>query len=107
MAKKKKKEELDREYAELSPLSKEFMEKELQALTDEMIKAANDVVDDYEDEPSELEGNTFQIDAESPFLDDRFEGDKWKNFVHPAALQDEKFLEMLRNIKKKKKNKKK
>jgi hypothetical protein len=102
MSKKKKEEKVP----ELSPASIAFMKKELQALTDEMIKEAGAVVEEYEEKPSELEGNTFQIDAESPFLDDRFTGEDWKHFVHPAALKDKGFLKMMENIRKKKKSKK-
>tara|TARA_Y100000034_G_C6521625_1_gene224508 strand:- start:52 stop:303 length:252 start_codon:yes stop_codon:yes gene_type:complete len=54
---------------------------ELQRLVDELMDLSTDVVDDYEETPSELSGSVTQINENSPFLDTVFEGDKWKRVI--------------------------
>jgi ABC-type proline/glycine betaine transport system ATPase subunit len=43
---------------------------EIQKLTDEVLKEAELVVKDYEDNPSEMSGSTQHIHFNSPVLDD-------------------------------------
>jgi len=51
---------------------------ELQRLTDEMMNLSTEVIDNYEEIPSELSGSVIQINENSPFLDTIFDGNKWK-----------------------------
>ena len=51
---------------------------ELQRLTDEIMNLSTEVVEDYEEMPSELSGSIVQINENSPFLDTIFDGNKWK-----------------------------
>ena len=55
--------------------------KELQRFIDEMINLSMEVVEDYEGTPSELSGSITQINENSPFLDERFEGESWKRII--------------------------
>ena len=68
-------------------LTKE-QEKELQSMVKNMLEIAANVVEEYEDldlsELSELSGslsNITQINENSPFLDEIFEGDSWKKII--------------------------
>ena len=54
---------------------------ELQILTDEIVNLSTEVVEDYEEIPSELSGSTIQINENSPFLDIVFDGNKWKKVI--------------------------
>ena len=60
-------------------------EKVLQDMVNNMLEIASNVVDEYEDldlsELSELSGSITQINADSPFLDEIFEGDAWKKVI--------------------------
>ena len=54
---------------------------ELQKLTDEMMSLATEVVEDYKETPSEISGSVVEIHEESPFLDEEFEGKRWKRVL--------------------------
>ena len=54
---------------------------ELQRLTDEIMNLSTEVVEDYEEIPSELSGSVVQINENSPFLDEIFKGDAWKKVI--------------------------
>ena len=60
-------------------------EKKLQELTNELLNIAAHVVEEYEEldlsELSELSGSITQINENSPFLDEVFEGDSWKKVI--------------------------
>ena len=68
-------------------LTKE-QEKELQKMVENMLEIAANVVEEYGDldlsELSELSGSLgdiVQINENSPFLDEIFEGDSWKKII--------------------------
>ena len=54
---------------------------ELQRLADEIMNLSTEVVEDYELNPTEISGSTVQVNENSPFLDEVFEGDKWKKVI--------------------------
>ena len=60
-------------------------EKKLDRMVKDMLEIASDVVEEYGDldlsELSELSGSITQINADSPFLDEIFEGDAWKKVI--------------------------
>ena len=53
----------------MSELTKEQQEL-LKRLTDEMMNLATEVVQDYEETPSEMSGSVTQIHIDSPILDE-------------------------------------
>ena len=69
--------------------------KELESLVEEMMKAASDVVEEYKDDEdigeaiSEMSSslgqisgsNVIQIHENSPFLEELWKGDAWKNII--------------------------
>ena len=63
---------------------------ELQRLTDEIMNLSTEVVEDYEEMPSELSGSVVQINENSPFLDTVFDGNKWKKVIKniPEVLEN-------------------
>ena len=54
---------------------------EYKKLTDEMMNLSTEVVEDYQNNPSELSGSTIQIHETSPFLQKWLKGDKWKKVL--------------------------
>ena len=79
--------------------------KELDKLMKEITEAAKKVVEDYAENPSEEIETDVQIDFDSPYLDEMFEGDSWKKIVKPQYVENLK--KSLKKDKKKKKNDKK
>ena len=82
MAKKKKN--------KIEPLVSEEQQKKLQALANEMITIASNLIDEYEDEDldfsslASLSGSAqfiTQIHEDSPYLDDVFKGEAWKKII--------------------------
>ena len=75
-------------------LTKE-QEGKLQKMINNMLDVAADVVKEYKDidcsEQQELSGSLTQINENSPFLDEIFEGDSWKRVVKnmPKKSKDE------------------
>jgi len=68
---------------------------ELQRLTDEIMNLSTEVVEDYEEIPSELSGSVVQINENSPFLDIVFDGNKWKKVIKnipevPENIEEDK-----------------
>ena len=68
---------------------------ELQRLTDEIMNLSTEVVEDYEEIPSELSGSVVQINENSPFLDTVFDGNKWKKVIKnipevPKNIEEDK-----------------
>ena len=68
---------------------------ELQRLTDEIMNLSTEVVEDYEEIPSELSGSVVQINENSPFLDTVFDGNKWKKVIKnipevPENIEEDK-----------------
>ncbi len=75
-------------------LTKKQKEK-LQRLTDEIMNLSTEVVEDYEEIPSELSGSVVQINENSPFLDIVFDGNKWKKVIKnipevPENIEEDK-----------------
>ena len=56
-------------------------QKELKRLIKEITEDAKDVVQDYENNPSELSGSAVHIHEDSPFLDENIDGNKWKRVL--------------------------
>ena len=63
---------------------------ELQKLTDELSDLSIEVVKDYELNPSEISGSSVEIHEDSPFLDERFEGNKWKRVLRNIPTKSDK-----------------
>jgi hypothetical protein len=76
---------------------------EIQKLIDEITKEAKKVVEDYAKNPSEDSGSEYRIAAESPYLDEFFEGDSWKTVVYSDSLNDEEFIKKIKSLRDKKK----
>ena len=55
---------------------------ELKNMTKEMTKEAKKVVTDYKENPSEMSGSVVEINQDSPYLDERFEGNQWQKVVN-------------------------
>ena len=77
----------------------------LEKLQKEILDMAKKVVEDYAENPSEEGETDIQIDFDSPYLDEMFEGDSWKKIVKPQYVENLK--KSLKKDKKKKKNDKK
>jgi hypothetical protein len=60
---------------------------ELQRLTDEISELAIEVIDDYESNLSEISGSVVEIHEDSPFLDEGFEGNKWKRVLRDIPIK--------------------
>jgi hypothetical protein len=64
------------------------IEESLSKMVDDMLKLATEVVDDYKNldvsELSNLSGSVTQINENSPFLNEIFEGDSWKKVMTMA-----------------------
>jgi hypothetical protein len=63
---------------------------ELQRLTEELSDLSIEVVKDYELSPSKISGSTVEIHEDSPFLDERFEGNKWKRVLRNIPIKPTK-----------------
>ena len=59
----------------------------LQRFADEIMDLATEVVTDYETNPSEISGSSVEIHEDSPFLDERFEGNKWKRVLRNIPIK--------------------
>ena len=59
----------------------------LQRLADEIMDLATEVVTDYETNPSEISGSSVEIHEDSPFLDERFEDNKWKRVLRNIPIK--------------------
>ena len=59
----------------------EFNKKELERLKKEILDEAKKVVEDYSKNPSEISGSVIEINQNSPFLEENFEGDSWKKVI--------------------------
>ena len=59
----------------------------LQRLADEIMDLATEVVTDYETNPSEISGSSVEIHEDSPFLDERFEGNAWKRVLRNIPIK--------------------
>ena len=67
---------------------------ELQKLADEIMNLSTEVIKDYELTPSEISGSTVQINENSPFLDEEFEGEGWKRVIRGSV---EEAISMIKN----------
>ena len=74
--------------------------KELENLQKEIIDEAKKVVEDYVENPSDENVTDVQIDFDSPYLDEMFEGESWKKVVKPQYVENLK-----KSLKKEKKKK--
>jgi hypothetical protein len=60
---------------------------EIQKLTDEVLKEAELVVKDYEDNPSDISGSVVSVHENSPFLDSiddvepTYSGSRWEKVI--------------------------
>tara|TARA_B100000424_G_scaffold254471_1_gene232554 strand:- start:234 stop:521 length:288 start_codon:yes stop_codon:yes gene_type:complete len=88
-------------YDKMTEEEKEALEK----LQKEILDMAKKVVEDYAENPSEEGETDVQIDFDSPYLDEVFEGESWKKVVKPQYIENLK--KSLKKDKKKKKNDKK
>ena len=88
-------------YDNMSSQEKEELEK----LMKEITEAAKKVVEDYAENPSDENETDINIDFDSPYLDEIFEGESWKKVVKPQYVENLK--KSLEKDKKKKKNDKK
>ena len=88
-------------YDKMTEEEKEALEK----LQKEILDMAKKVVEDYAENPSEEGETDVQIDFDSPYLDEVFEGESWKKVVKPQYVENLK--KSLKKDKKKKKNDKK
>ena len=88
-------------YDKMTEEEKEALEK----LQKEILDMAKKVVEDYAENPSEAGETDVQIDFDSPYLDEVFEGESWKKVVKPQYIENLK--KSLKKDKKKKKNDKK
>ena len=79
--------------------------KALEKLQKEIIDMAKKVVEDYAKNPSEENETDIQIDYDSPYLDEVFEGESWKKVVKPQYVENLK--KSLKDKKKEEKNDKK
>lgn len=70
----------------------ETQKKELQKLTDDMMDDAKDMVNEYEKKPSEISGSVVEINENSPFLEENFKGDSWKNIVQGSVEEAIEFI---------------
>ena len=65
------------------------IEKSLQVMVDDMLKMATDVAKEYQkldvSELAELSGSITEISEDSPFLNEIFEGDAWKNVMNMGS----------------------
>ena len=68
-------------------LTKEQKE-ELEKLQNEILNEAKKVVKDYAENPSEENETDVQIDFDSPYLDEVFEGESWKKVVKPQYVEN-------------------
>ena len=59
----------------------------LQRLADEIMNLATEVVTDYEINPSEISGSYVEIHEDSPFLNERFEGNAWKRVLRNIPIK--------------------
>ena len=73
---------------------------DLTHMMNDMLKDAEDVVSDYEENPSNQSGSVYELREDSPYFDERMKGDKWKRVVYSNALHDEEFQEHIKEIKK-------
>ena len=62
--------------------------KALEKLQKEIIDMAKKVVEDYAKNPSEENETDIQIDYDSPYLDEVFEGESWKKVVKPQYVEN-------------------
>ena len=70
----------------MSELTKEQQEL-LKRLADEMMNLATEVVQDYEENPSEVSGSVVEINQNSPFLEESIKGDSWKKVIIGSVEQ--------------------
>ena len=82
------------------------LKEELKKLIDEITQEAKNVIEDYSDNPSKMSGSAVQINENSPFLDEIFEGNSWKKVIK-GSVEDALKMVSQKNIDKKTKKKKK
>tara|TARA_R100000734_G_C3296839_1_gene87912 strand:+ start:482 stop:769 length:288 start_codon:yes stop_codon:yes gene_type:complete len=85
-------------YDKMTNEEKEALEK----LQKEILDMAKKVVEDYAQNPSNENETEVQIDYDSPFLDEVFEGESWKKVVKPQYVKN-----LTKSLKKDKKKRKK
>jgi len=65
------------------------IEKSLKKMVDDMLKMASDVAKEYQNldvsELAELSGSVTEIAENSPFLNEIFEGESWKNVMNMGS----------------------
>ena len=54
------------------------------------MELAGEVVTDYGNNPSEISGSFVEIHEDSPFLDEKFEGNKWKRVLRKIPIKSTK-----------------
>lgn len=63
------------------------MKKELDKLQKEMIEDAKTLRQDYEDNPGE-ESETMFVDFDSPYLEEEYTEERWKQLIKPQFVED-------------------
>jgi hypothetical protein len=56
--------------------------KELDSMIQDICNMASDVVNDYEENPSEISGSVVVIHENSPFMNDMYKSNRWKYVIH-------------------------
>jgi hypothetical protein len=65
-------------FNQLTKKEKEELEKLIKEITEE----AKHVLNDYEENPSEMSGSSIHIHENSPFMEEMYKGDSWKHVIH-------------------------
>ena len=86
-------------------MSKELSKKqkeELQRLIEEINQEAKNIVEDYSQNPSEISGSVVRVHEDSPFMDETFEGEKWKKVIKGGVEEALNIISNKKDLDKKK-----
>ena len=70
---------------------------ELQRLADEILDLSVVVVNDYEENPSEISGSVVHVNENSPFLEEIWKGSSWKRVIRDTIDGAVGFISKLKN----------
>jgi TRAP-type C4-dicarboxylate transport system substrate-binding protein len=76
-------------------------QQELEKLIKEITEDAKHVIEDYEENPSEMSGSSIHIHENSPFMNENYKDNKWKHVIH-GTIEDG--IAAIKKMKKDKKN---
>ena len=60
---------------------KKKQQEELEKMMRDILSDVKDMKKDYEKNPSEISGSVVRVHEDSPFMDETFEGEKWKKVI--------------------------